>query len=290
MQPEDIDKLFRDRLQGHAPTPPAYLWDQLEAELKPAAKKRPVLWLYAAAAAIALLLVASYGLLLRGPATNSSTGTLATTKRAAQAPTSTPDNLSTSSANTQATPTPQAASSPSEAGSEALAATTPASVVPSELAPAVHTARSVGQQPAARRSVALARATRPTSAKKLNTNAPAQAVAVNTPAPARPERPAVEPTATPEAAQPTAPALVAAAAPTGPIVVEVRRGDAKTPGASAYAANDAGRRPRLGNLLLKAGKKVGNAVLDGRQINLPKVELPEVVTAQVESWTNTSHP
>ncbi|UOQ71016.1 hypothetical protein [Hymenobacter cellulosilyticus] len=80
MQPEDIDKLFRDQLQHHAPTPPAYLWDQLEAEIAPA-KKRPAMWLYAAVAMIALLIVAGASWMLRTSqsGTGLATGTLATT-------------------------------------------------------------------------------------------------------------------------------------------------------------------------------------------------------------------
>jgi hypothetical protein len=83
---------------------------------------------------------------------------------------------------------------------------------------------------------------------------------------------------------------VAAAAPTGLIIVEVRR-DHATPGATAFAADgDTGRRRNLGSLLVKAGKKVGNVVLDGRQINLPKVALPEIITAQVEAYTTAPRP
>jgi hypothetical protein len=83
---------------------------------------------------------------------------------------------------------------------------------------------------------------------------------------------------------------VAAAAPTGPIIVEVRRDNA-APGATAFAADDdTGRRKNLGSLLVKAGKKVGNVVLDGRQINLPKVALPEIITAQVEAYTTAPRP
>ncbi|QNP51631.1 hypothetical protein H9L05_16830 [Hymenobacter qilianensis] len=65
MQPEDIDKLFREKLERHAPPPPDYLWAQLEAELQPA-RKRPVMWLYASAAVITLLMLAGGAWLWRG--------------------------------------------------------------------------------------------------------------------------------------------------------------------------------------------------------------------------------
>ncbi|GGF07810.1 hypothetical protein [Hymenobacter cavernae] len=283
MQPEDIDKLFRDKLQHHAPTPPDYLWTQLEEELQPA-KKRPVMWLYAAAAVIALLLVVGAGWLLRVPNLGNSTPELATVTTQKQT-----EKNSLNQPTTQATAPLEAASKKSEASSERLAATASTAQEP---APAVHTGRPLAPAPGLRRAVARttpsARPHTPTSVS--TSSAPAQAVAVATPAVAHPERPAVVPATLPSPEPTSTPALVAAAAPSGPIIVEVRR-ESATPGATAYAADgESGRRKGLGNLLLKASKKVGNVVLDGRQINLPKVALPEVITAQVEAYTTAPHP
>lgn len=65
MKPEDIDKLFKERLGGSSPTPPADLWnrlqDRIETEMpaanKSEAKPRGFMWLsYSIAAAITLLL------------------------------------------------------------------------------------------------------------------------------------------------------------------------------------------------------------------------------------------
>ena len=65
MRPEDIDKLFKERLGPSSPTPPADLWNRLQEKMeaeRPAAieeerKPRSFMWLsYSIAAAIALLL------------------------------------------------------------------------------------------------------------------------------------------------------------------------------------------------------------------------------------------
>ncbi|EJF11623.1 hypothetical protein [Pontibacter sp. BAB1700] len=65
MKPEDIDKLFKERLGPSSPTPPADLWnrlqDRIETEMpnaqKEEAKPRGFMWLsYSIAAAIALVL------------------------------------------------------------------------------------------------------------------------------------------------------------------------------------------------------------------------------------------
>ncbi|OON69513.1 hypothetical protein [Hymenobacter sp. CRA2] len=82
MQPEDIDKLFRAKLEQHATPPPPSLWYDLQEQLEPEEKKRRGgFWMYAVAAAVTLLLVAGGGWLmwqsrLNGPAAG--TGTLAT--------------------------------------------------------------------------------------------------------------------------------------------------------------------------------------------------------------------
>ncbi|WP_324678963.1 hypothetical protein [Hymenobacter sp. GOD-10R] len=283
MQPEDIDKLFREKLQHHAPAPPDYLWAQLEEELQPA-KKRPVMWLYAAAAVVALLLVVGAGWLLRGPGLGTETQELATTRSQQQT-----EKKSFNQPTTQATAPSETASKESEASSERLAAAASSTQEPTL---AVHTNRSASSTSSARRAVARstspARSTTPKSV--LTSSAPIQAVAVTKPAVAHPERPVVVHAALPSSEPTSTATLVAAAAPSGPIIVEVRHDNAM-PGATAYAADaETGRRRGLGNLLLKAGKKVGNVVLDGRQVNLPRVAIPEIITAQVESYTTAPHP
>ncbi|RAK70128.1 hypothetical protein [Hymenobacter edaphi] len=58
MQPEDIDKLFRAKLEQHATPPPPSLWYDLQEQLEPEEKKRRGGFWMAIAAAITLLLVA----------------------------------------------------------------------------------------------------------------------------------------------------------------------------------------------------------------------------------------
>ncbi|RTQ45636.1 hypothetical protein EJV47_24415 [Hymenobacter gummosus] len=65
MQPEDIDKLFRAKLEQHATPPPPSLWYDLQEQLEPEEKKRRggFFWM-AVAAAVTLLLVAGGGWLV----------------------------------------------------------------------------------------------------------------------------------------------------------------------------------------------------------------------------------
>lgn len=64
MQPEDIDKLFRAKLEQHATPPPPSLWYDLQEQLEPEEKKRRGGFWMAIAAAITLLLVAGGGWLV----------------------------------------------------------------------------------------------------------------------------------------------------------------------------------------------------------------------------------
>ena len=67
MQPDDIDKLFREGLRGHRTTPPRALWERLEDELHPPkARKRAVAWWPMALAASLVLLVLAGGGLWNG--------------------------------------------------------------------------------------------------------------------------------------------------------------------------------------------------------------------------------
>ncbi|MCC3159005.1 hypothetical protein LJ737_17310 [Hymenobacter sp. 15J16-1T3B] len=84
MQPEDIDKLFRAKLEQHATPPPPSLWYDLQEQLEPEEqKRRGGFWMYAVAAAVALLLVAGGGWLVwqgrLGAPGAPAAGTLATT-------------------------------------------------------------------------------------------------------------------------------------------------------------------------------------------------------------------
>lgn len=69
MRPEDIDKLFKERLGNTSPTPPGDLWsrlqDRMEAEmpqvapLQPKEEKRSMMWLYSSVAASVSLVLAA---------------------------------------------------------------------------------------------------------------------------------------------------------------------------------------------------------------------------------------
>lgn len=245
MQPEDIDQLFRDRLQGHAPTPPDHLWAQLEEELQPA-KKRPAMWLYSAAAVVALLLAVGLGWLLQAPGTTDMAGRLATTAPAVSAP--------KKDLPTQAT-APQDLASTS---SEAPVATAPSASAAQSVLPA-------RPQPAATYLVAATA----TSARP----APAAVATLATPK-ARPERLEV---AAPEVAVAAVPAtLTTTQVPTRPIEVEVVREVAAPVLAAAQTpASAPQQRTRLGAVLRQAR----NAVV-GDPVDLQQVGLPETLTVQ----------
>lgn len=269
MQPEDIDKLFRDRLEGHAPTPPAYLWNQLEAELQPA-KKRPVLWMWAAAASVALLLVSSLLWLYTGPGRISGSTPVATSGPAAQpvAPATPLEKKSSNPAEVQATP-------PQELASNAPKATAP------EEAPAAarrQPADAHEQEPQLAAATPATRRAAP-SAKRLATAPASEAVATTKPK-AQPERKPAPVDALTEAQPQVAVAALRSAtppAPTGPIVVEVRRSE--EPAVASVAAPEPAEtnsRVRLGNLLLRQAR---NAVR-GEKVTLGQSVLPETVTVQ----------
>jgi hypothetical protein len=265
MQPEDIDKLFRDRLEGHAPTPPAYLWNQLEVELQPA-KKRPLLWMWATAAAVALLLVS--GILWLQLAGTTSTAPLAsTTQSAATRPQKTavaaPEKKEEIAATTQATPSTSSASSPTEA----VAAKDPAALP--HRSEGVHAPEH--NQLATTNSPRNQESRRASAALKLQPTPPApEALAATTPT-TQPERPAV--VVAPEPApRPQVATVALAAAPTGPIEVEVRRG-AETPTVATAASEN---RRSLGGILLRQARNV----VKGDRVSLAETGLPESVTVQ----------
>ncbi|UPL50974.1 hypothetical protein [Hymenobacter sublimis] len=254
MQSEDIDKLFRDRLADHAPTPPAFVWAEIEAEMQPR-RKRPVLWLAAAAVALLTLLGGAWWVLTGGNPSRPGTPQMAaaTPRPAAPATSKQAENNSSS----QATAPLVFPSSPSEAQANKPAVVV-ATATPSQQA------RSRGVQPdpaAASRRPARPRASTPAAARQLAlANAPA-------PTPSRPTLP--EPTPDPELDRPTT-LPAATVALTGPIEVEVR----PAAPASAVAATPT-HRPRLTSLLRQAR----NAV-KGERVSLTDAGLPETVTVQ----------
>lgn len=251
MQPEDIDKLFRDRLADHAPTPPAFLWAEIEAEIQPR-KRRPVLWLAAASVALLALLGGLWWTLQNGADLQNVRPELAatTSRRPAAA---TPENIS----QPQATTSPASPSSPSEApANEPTAAV--ATVAPPAQTP------SVGVQPDP--VLAAHRPARPrASAQRQNVaqvvSRPTQPAASLQPAP-----PELGPE--PELNGP-APLPAHTVALTGPIEVEVR--PAAAPAAPVVAAH----RPRLVSLLRQARN-----VVQGEKVSLTAAGLPETVTVQ----------
>ncbi|MGY2132511.1 hypothetical protein ACW9KT_09795 [Hymenobacter sp. HD11105] len=267
MQPEDIDKLFREKLERHAPPPPDYLWAQLEAELQPA-RKRPVMWLYASAAVITLLMLAGGMWLWRGANLNSPVGTIATV---ATKPTTKPAPVvSSKNSSSQATLPAAQSSTTSEAASVATAPTKqpesgaqPAQPLRSKLATAPQLARAT---PAPRSSSPKAL---PTTQSK---SSPSTMVATLTPTEAQPERPVAEETLSIAPQQLPTVATATPSAPTGPIVVEVRQSTAT---AALAATQEAPRKGRLGGQVMR---QVGNA-LRGEPVTLPR--LPEDVTVTV---------
>ena len=267
MQPEDIDKLFRDRLAEHAPTPPAYLWNQLEEELQPE-KKRPVLWLWAAAASVVLLLISGVLWLQLGSSVPSGEGTLATApQRAAQpGPAAQPEKKSDATTESQATPPRMLASTtPKEASAEAPA---PSSRQPQD-------AHLPARQLAAPVSESRSRQPHRTAASQSLINAPVSEALASTTPKTQPERSSELVEAPAAVRQLPATALAATAASTGPIEVEVRRSDAETAVATAAQQADSGMRPRLGQLL-----RLGRSAVRGDRVTLADAGLPETVTVQ----------
>ncbi|MBC8081769.1 MAG: hypothetical protein H7Z21_01035 [Hymenobacter sp.] len=260
MQPEDIDKLFRDRLESHAPTPPDYLWQQLEEELQPT-KKRPLRWLWAVAAAVALLLASSLLWLQLAPTPG--TAPLATnprpTRPISQAPLRTArsekKSVATTISQTTATP-PLPSTSPKAAG-------------------ATPRPRPEATRPEARQQVATGH---PVRASQAFRTAPTPEMPVPLPTPN--ELVITTPKTQPERSSSVAEAALvpqpqpatALAAPTGPIEVEVHRSNGEP---AAANAKDPTRRS-LGGVLLRQARHA----VRGERVSLAETGLPETVTVQ----------
>ncbi|MCA8830362.1 flagellar biosynthesis protein FlhF [Hymenobacter pini] len=251
MHPEDIDKLFREKLADHAPTPPAFLWTEIEAEIQPR-KRRPVMWLAAASVALLALLGGLWWTLQNGAGLRHGGAELAVSAPRHSA-TPSLENIS----QPQATPSTASPSSPSEApATEPTAAV--ATAVPAAKTP------SVGAQPD---PVLVAR--RPS---RPRASAQRQDVAQATPEPAATRQlPSTPEPLAPEQALAQAPTELPArtVAATGPIEVEVR------PAAAPAAPVVPARRPRLVSLLRQARN-----VVQGEKVSLTAAGLPETVTVQ----------
>ncbi|RSK44807.1 hypothetical protein [Hymenobacter perfusus] len=264
MQPEDIDKLFRDQLANHAPTPPAFVWDAIEAEIQPR-KRRPAMWLAAAAVALLTLLGGAWWVLTGGtgsPAGRSEMAaapSLPSLSAPAQPAPATTELNSEKNTLAQATPSSASPSSPTEAP-----ATAPAAVV-ATTTPASE-ARSAGVQPdpaPASRRISRPRASEPQQLA-VAASLPAVQPRATDQNPAetafnRPEAPLAQPTDLP----------AHTVALTGPIEVEVRNA------AAAPAPVVPAHRPRLVSLLRQARN-----VVQGEKVSLTAAGLPESVTVQ----------
>jgi hypothetical protein len=272
MRPEDIDKLFRDKLEQHATPPPANLWYDLQEQLEPQEeKRRGGFWMYAVAAAITLLIVAGGGWLmwrtgLPTPGTSGSAPLASHSGKPASSSTPTTVTPRTSS-------TPAATGLGTEPGSQLTTPETPALAAQTEA------------------TGASAEATKPAvkvpKAKRREAQADAQLARVAAPArPASPQRQAAgsfqaapadeQPALAAQPVQAPAPAVavqsqaVAAATPAfGPIEVEVRQQPATTALASADATEPGRTRPRLVSVIKQVGR-----IARGEKPDLTEVGLP----------------
>ncbi|GAA4298033.1 hypothetical protein [Nibribacter koreensis] len=73
MSAEDLDKLFRDKLQNRPVAPANDVWERMQARMNPPVvqeEKKPVMWYWSAAAAIVLLITVSIWMLRPGQQIN----------------------------------------------------------------------------------------------------------------------------------------------------------------------------------------------------------------------------
>lgn len=87
MEPEEIDKLFRDKLAGRAAVPSPDTWMRLQQKMEPPKKQR-TMWVYYAAATVVLLLVS--GILLLKDSGDATGPAVATAPRVAPPPSASP--------------------------------------------------------------------------------------------------------------------------------------------------------------------------------------------------------
>ncbi|QHL86398.1 hypothetical protein GU926_02640 [Nibribacter ruber] len=88
MSAEDLDKLFRDKLQNRPVTPGNDVWERMQARMQPPVQqeeKKPVMWYWSAAAAVVLLITVSIWMLRPGQQINQGTAPMAKAETAAPA-------------------------------------------------------------------------------------------------------------------------------------------------------------------------------------------------------------
>ncbi|MBT2559136.1 hypothetical protein J7E24_15200 [Hymenobacter sp. ISL-91] len=282
MQPEDIDKLFRERLADHAPTPPAFVWAEIEAEIQPAKRRRPAMWLAAASVALLVLLGAAGWLLLggAGPATRPELAAT-TPARVPAAGATAPEAVGTENNSaekqallaaaeineaTRATAEATAPSGPSEATATVMASG-PAALVATTVRAAA--SRPGGVQPGLAADRRPPTSSAAVASERLPANEPAPLTALAATAPDLPK-----PTLAPALKRPAALAT-ATVALTGPIEVEVR---------PAYEAPEPEPARRRG--VLAVLRQVRN-VVQGEPVSLTAAGLPETVTVQARLGSRT---
>ncbi|GAA4386156.1 hypothetical protein [Hymenobacter koreensis] len=276
MRPEDIDKLFREKLDQHVTPPPPGLWFDLQERIEPKEEKRRAgFWMYAVAAAITLLLVAGTGWLVWRPTQLSQSPVLGELATVSPPQTGVADQ-------TQGSVSEEALAQP-----DALAANTPSASSEETAAPAADTNRSTPAQ--------TTDSFTPTPEAARQRDAIRMVARTKRGAPAPEQRPALRPTPQPEeavaavkpAAAPapellaTSPAPVPAGsqalaatglpkAPQGAIEVEVRESAANLPVvATAGVEPEASRRSRLFGVVKQVSRVVRGEKPDLTEVGLP---------------------
>ncbi|AYA36328.1 hypothetical protein D3Y59_04170 [Hymenobacter oligotrophus] len=275
MRPEDIDKLFRDKLEQHTTPPPANLWYDLQEQLEPQEeKRRGGFWMYAVAAAITLLLVAGGGWLMWRTGGLPQQGTSASAPLASHsakpAPQTTDNELPTSPAPVGTGTQPNLGAAPQ---SPAVAARPDASGASGNVATLATPKRKTRQY--------MARNAQPTLAGTKRAAARLQPAETVVPLPAPASQPQAVAAAAVQAPAPTttSPALAPASSSTavaaasqsiaGPIEVEVRQ----QPAAVAVAAAEVTPRGRTRPTVFGVIKQVSK-IARGEKPNLTEVGLP----------------
>ncbi|UYZ60050.1 hypothetical protein [Hymenobacter latericus] len=272
MRPEDIDKLFRDKLEQHPTPPPANLWYDLQEQLEPQEeKRRGGFWMYAVAAAITLLLVAGGGWLMWRTGGISQQGTSATaplaSNTATPAPNTTPETPAPVGSGTEpnlgAAPQAPAVAAPSEAsGALAKAATPAAPTHKAEPQPARNEQLMLASTKRAAARQRQATGVVPVRATEVEPQALA-ARAVQAPAPALTSSPELAPAS-------STPAVAAVSQPiVGPIEVEVRQQPAALAVAAAETTPQGRTRPTVFGVIKQVGK-----IARGEKPDLTEVGLP----------------
>jgi cytoskeletal protein RodZ len=225
MEPEEIDKLFRDKLAGRPALPSPDAWMRLQQKMEPPKKER-TMWIYYAAASVVVLLLAGLvyfqnGMAPAGPAVATAPRVTAPSRPTAPHPIATPE-------------------------------------INRQLAPSL--AQAPVSSPATSNSPVTAGALRPAKkrqAQRLPARAPeaaAPALAASRPAPA------AEPaTATPQTQPAVQPAALASAAPDLKVVeVVVTRGPGSSSGEDLTLRENLSRKGHLLKNIYKQARNLKN--------------------------------